>query len=246
MNVLRAERRKLHSTWTTRALWFAAVVVIVAGGFTTVTSAEVDTLAGPLRDQPFHILTSVNLSLFALLVGVRSITDEYRYRTIGWTMLARRDRTRALAAKALVAGGYGLLIGLTAQAISISIALLTIAGRGGRLDLDTRDVAAVAGLALAAAIWAVLGVAVGVLVRNQVVAVSITIVWVLAIENLGSAVLGTAGRFLPGQSAHGLAQVGGIDGPPPLMALGLLALYIAVFGAMAAYQFDRRALSGAG
>ncbi len=246
MNVLRAERRKLSSTWTTRALWFAAVVVVVAGDFTTVSSAEVDTLAGRLRDQPFHTLTSVNLSLFALLVGVRSTTDEYRYRTIGWTMLARHDRSRALAAKAVVAGCYGLLIGLTAQAIGISVALLTISGRGGRLDLDMGDVAAVAGLTLAAGIWAVLGVAVGVLVRNQVMAVSIAIVWVLAIENLGSAFLGTAGRFLPGQSAHGLAMAGGIDGPPPLIALGLLALYVALFGAMAAHQFDRRALSSVG
>lgn len=240
--MLRAERRKLDSIWTTRALWLAAVIVVLAGDFSTVSSAEVDTLTGPLRDQAFHTLTSVNLSLFALLVGVRSITDEYRYRTIGWTMLARPDRTRTLAAKAVVAGGYGLVIGLTAQAIGISAALLTIEGRGGHLDLDRGDVAAVAGLTLVAGIWAVLGVAVGSLMRNQVVAVSIAIVWVLAVENLGSALLGTAGRFLPGQAAHGVALVGGIDGLPPLIGLGLLALYVALFGVAAAYQFDRRAL----
>lgn len=244
--MLRAERRKLDSIWTTRALWLAAVVVVLAGDFTTVSSAEVDTLSGPLRDQPFHTLTSVNLSLFAVLVGVRSITDEYRYRTISWTLLARQDRARALAAKAFVAGCYGMVIGLTAQSIGISAALLTIGSRGGHLDLDRGDAAAVAGLALASAIWAVLGVAVGSLVRNQVVAVSVAIVWVLAIENLGSAFLGTAGRFLPGQAAHGLALVGGIDGLPPLMALGLLGIYVALFGAVAAYLFDRRALSSAG
>lgn len=242
--MFRAERRKLASIWTTRALWFAAIVVVVVGDFSTVSSAEVDALAGHLRDQPFHTLTSVNLSLFALLVGVRSITDEYRYRTIGWTMLARPNRAHALASKAAVAGCYGLVIGLTTQAIGIPIALLTIAGRGGQLDLDAGDAAAVAGLTLAAAIWAVLGVAIGALVRNQVVAVSMAIVWVLAVENLGSAVLGEAGRFLPGQSAHGLALVGGIDGLPPLGGLAMLAFYTALFGAVAVHQFDRRTLTG--
>lgn len=243
--MFRAERRKLDSTWTTRALWVAAAVVVVIGDFTTVSSAEVDTLAGHLRDQPFHTLTSVNLSLFALLVGVRSITDEYRYRTIGWTMLARQDRTGALVSKAAVAGCYGLMIGLTAQAIGLSVALFTIASRGGRLDLDVGDAAAVAGLALAAGIWAMLGVAIGVLIRNQVVAVSIVIIWVLAVENLGPAFMGAAGRFLPGQSAHGLALVGGIDGPPALSGLAILAVYLILLGALAAYQFDRRALSSA-
>ena len=65
---------------------------------------------------------------------------------------------------------------------------------------------AMAGLVVASALWAAIGVGVGALVRHQVAAVVGALVWVLVVENLGTALLGDAGRYLPSQAGRALAR----------------------------------------
>lgn len=238
--MLRAEQRKVRTTRTTAGLLIAAVVVVVMGDVSTVMSADVDQLTGHIRDQPFHLVSSVNISLFALLVGIRSTTDEYRYETMVWTILSRRRRGWALAAKAAVAGLYGILLSGAAQAVGIAAALAIIRDRGASLTVDRADVAAIGGLVLAGGLWAVLGVLAGAVIRSQVAAVAMALVWVFAIENLGGLVLGDAARLLPGQAAHALGAVGGMDLLAPLAGLAVLVVYGMVLGAAALWQLDRR------
>ncbi len=235
----RAELTKLRTTRTTRWLWAIAIVVIVVGNYSTVSSVDPSELTGHVRDQTFHLVGAVNLTLIALLVGVRSITDEYRYDTISWTILTQPHRRAALAVKAVAAGLLGLLIGLTAELIGFAVAVVTVNGRGGALDIDVGDAGAIVGLTLSAGMLAVVGVAIGALIRNQLIAVALALVWMLAVENVGAAVLGGVAEYLPGQAARSLGAAGE-SGSSPLVAGVFLSAYVLVLLAVAARDFDRR------
>ncbi|HVM07005.1 MAG TPA: hypothetical protein VM345_00960 [Acidimicrobiales bacterium] len=110
--MLRAELRKWATTRGNLGLVVGAIAVAALGPFSTTTSAEPLALSKPLHTQTLFVLASVNIGLFALILGVRSFTDEFRHGTIAWTMLAIRDRRLIAAAKAaiaaLVAGGMAL------------------------------------------------------------------------------------------------------------------------------------------
>jgi hypothetical protein len=92
----------------------------------------------------------------------------------------------------------------------------------------------------AGALWGVIGVAVGALVRQQVAAVVGALVWVLVVENLGAGLLRDAGRYLPGQAAHALAdasQAGTLLAPA--LGAAVLAAYALVALALAALRMVR-------
>lgn len=244
MNLIAAELRKIRTTRTIWALWLGAIVVIVAGAFSMASSAAPGDLSGPLHEQPFFLLTSVNISLFALLVGVRSATDEFRFGTITWTFVAVKRRSRWFVAKALVAAAYAAIITATSAAIGSVAAISVSAGKGGDLGFADSDRWPLAGLVAAAAIWAVVGVSIGSLIRQQVAAVVTAILWVLAVENLGASVLGEAGKYLPGQAAHALAQASTDENYLSALAGGATFLCLAsIIAAAGAVTLSRRPLT---
>jgi hypothetical protein len=86
----------------------------------------------------------------------------------------------------------------------------------------------------ATGVWAGLGAALGGLLRHQVAATVTALVWVLFVENLGAAMLGQVGQWLPGRAV--LALVGGSPADellPAALAAPVLACYV-VLGALAA------------
>lgn len=104
--------------------------------------------------------------------------------------------------------------------------------KGGELQPSSADVGAAAGLLLASALWAVLGVGVGALIRHQVAAIVGGLLWMLVVENLGAGFLGDAGSWLPGRAAYGMAravEAGDLLDLPA--AAALLSLYAFSFWA---------------
>jgi hypothetical protein len=65
------------------------------------------------------------------------------------------------------------------------------------------------------------------------------LIWVLAIENLGSSLLGDSGRYLPGQAAHALADVP-VNALSVLLGAVMLAGYAIVATLAAAGSLVRR------
>jgi len=204
--MLRAEWLKLRTTRAFYGLIAGAVGVAALGGFSTVASAQAKSLSGPLHEQTFWVLASINIGLFALILGIRAYTEEYRHRTIVHTLFADPRRRRSAAAKAVVSALAAMVLAAVAVAAMIGIALLMASAKGGAIAPDSSDVAAVGGLLGASALWAALGVGFGALVRHQVPAIVGGLVWILVIENLGAGFLGSGGSYLPGQTAHSLAR----------------------------------------
>lgn len=181
-------------------------------------------------------------SLFASLVGVLSITAEYRYGTIRPTLLHTPERHRVVAAKVLASMLVGALFGLLAATVAVGAGTTALAVRGVELRVHVGDLAwLLGGGAAAAALWAAIGVGVGALVRNQVAAVAGVCAWLLFVETvlLGDIdIVGEIGRFTPG--ALGRAATGQEPLLAPALAVLLLTIYAAAATAAGSLATTRR------
>ena len=80
--------------------------------------------------------------------------------------------------------------------------------RGGNATSDAEFWQVVAAAFVVMALYGVIGLAVGALLRNQIVAVVASLVWILAAERLLIDALPAIGRWTPGGATFGLLQLG--------------------------------------
>ena len=242
--LFRSEWLKLRTTRT--PLWMTlAMVVLVGIGAATFAGG---TPAEDLQEQDWaESLASAAsfVTWFALLFGILLMTGEYRHGTITPTFLVTPRRERVLTAKVLVAAFAGTLLAAVAAAVTVAVAVPWLASRG--VDVPVGGLAENgSALLVSAGFWGALGVGVGALLRNQVLAVVLALVWVFLGETLVAALLdlagvGGVGAYLP-QAALGAligADVAG-DPPPRLVAGGVALAYVGGTAALAYVATVRR------
>jgi ABC-type transport system involved in multi-copper enzyme maturation permease subunit len=239
---VRAEFLKQRTTKTLLGLLGAMIGLVLLSimlhGFGLATRDVAD------RSRQLRILVESGESLgavFAGLLGAMSVTGEVRHGTIRPTFLTTPQRGRVVAAKALTSMLSGLLFGLIATGIASALGTAVLSGRGVTIHLDGGDYALLlAGGAAAAALWAVIGLGVGALLRNQVAAIVGIFVWVQIVENLLVDSAPAVSRFMPG--ALGQAITGQRTGTVRSPALGalLLVLYAAAVVGIGSLVTTRR------
>ncbi len=190
--LLRAELLKLRTTRTFGALTGVAIATSV------LVAVLVALLTEPTRDSVLvDVFASDTSSFFILVLGVVGITGEWRHRTITSSLLAAPDRLRFLAAKSLAFASAGLALSL---AVAIAVSVVGAAVLGVR-DLPLPGLGELAGQvgrnALLAALLGAFGVAVGALLRNQIVALVAVFAMSFVIEPLVLALAPSVGRFGP-------------------------------------------------
>jgi ABC-type transport system involved in multi-copper enzyme maturation permease subunit len=203
---LRAELLKLRTARSTRALLASMIVLtalVVSLHALTLSAADLSTA----DNQPHVFGWAPTLgALFGALVGGIAVTAEFRYGTIRPTLLITPDRRRVLAAKAITAAVDGLGVGLLVASLVAAVGSLEFALRDIPVRLSGGDIAQLlAGSTLAAALWAVIGVGIGALVRGQVGTVIGLCVWLLLLENILIGNISHAAKYSPGASAGALA-----------------------------------------
>jgi hypothetical protein len=122
-------------------------------------------------------------SLLALIAGVLVVVLEYRHQTITGTLLEFPNRFQLATAKALA----GLVVGLALGLVSLLIVVVVGTASGAlRTNLVNPDIVLRgAGLLLTYPAYAVIGVAVGMLLAHyHSLAVLLPVAWVLVIEAL--------------------------------------------------------------
>ena len=201
--LLKAELRKLTSTRSAAWLILGSLVLTIAAA-TTMSGQEIEQLRRPYTQHQFFFLQTY-VKLFVIVLAIRIVTDEFRFGTIVPTLVTARDRLRVLLAKTIVAGGFGLAVGILTQALLFGVVKAFLSSKGVELDLGDRGFPAIAGSAIAIPLWAVMGVAVGALLRSQVAAIVAALVWLLGAEDVIRTQLGDIGGYLPGQSGFSLA-----------------------------------------
>lgn len=169
-------------------------------------------------------------ALFAGLIGAMSFTGEIRFGTIRPTLLVTPRRGRVVAAKCLASSLAGLVFGLVGTSAAAVTGRIVLAARGLDATLDGGDYALlIAGGAVAAALWAALGLGVGAIVRSQVPTIVGILAWVLFVEGILLDNAPLLGRLAPsalGQAVSGLR-------PDTLLAPALGALILALYAASA-------------
>lgn len=206
--ILTAEWRKLTTTRTFYWMLVGAAAVAALGAFSTTsaTSPQPWHMDVPLHDQTLWVLATINGGLFAVIAGARTFTDEFRHRTVAHTYLADPRRVSSALGKAAVAAGVGVLIGLAVVVTSLAIVTAMAGVSGGSVEVHGSDLGAALGLVAGMGLWAVMGAALGALIRHPVAVVVVALLWLLMLENLAAGLLEDAARWLPGQAIHALAQ----------------------------------------
>lgn len=258
MSLATATRSELTKQFTTAIWWILALVLalyvaFIAAGFGWALAAvATGSLPGAQGPQvPAEVLPPIVYSVassfgyvFPLLIGTLMATSEFRHKTLTPTFLAVPRRGTALAAKVVVALVLGALYGVVGVVATAGPGALVLAASGVDTQLGDSDTwALLARMVLAFAIWALVGLGVGTVVRNQVVAIVLVLAFtqfiepiarvaggfVEALEPITRFLPGAAGDALVGSSALSIAATGTAE-PLEWWAGGLVLLgYAAVF-----------------
>jgi ABC-2 type transport system permease protein len=243
--LLRGELLKLRTTRTFVALVGAALAL----------SLLVVVLSTLLSDEfapgdAATLFTADFTGLFIMLLGVIGMAGEWRHHTITGTILAAPDRLRLMAAKMLAYAAAGVLLSLIVTVTIMLVGTIILSSRGfdtvafsDLLDILWRNL-------LVAALLGALGVGVGALIRNQIVAIIGVLIFGFVIEPALFNLVPDVGRYGPTAGApSGIIDVnpfGESDDEDVLLAPGLAVLvmlgWIAVFFAAAGVRLRSRDL----
>ncbi|EME56694.1 ABC transporter permease [Amycolatopsis decaplanina] len=178
MTLLAVERIKL---FTTRSPWWCALITLaVVIGFAAIFAGAAPT--GEFTDVSNSQFGYVFGMTVIMVLAALSVTTEYRFGTIRTTFQAVPNRKAALLAKTGVVALLSLVVGEIAAFAAWGLAS---AMRPEDLMLNTTaEWINVAGVGLVFALASVIAVAVGVLIRQSAGAISLLLIYTLAVENL--------------------------------------------------------------
>jgi ABC-2 type transport system permease protein len=177
--------------------------------------------------------SSLSGYIFSVVVGIILITTEFRHFTSRPTFLLEPRRGHVVAAKLIISAGVGLLYGVACVAVSVAVAVPWLSTKGVTIDWNASGVIVVMiGALLVIAIFAIVGVGVGVLLRSQVAAVVATLAYLFVVEPLFSVIPvikeaypylpGAAGTALTGATRNGTTLLPNWEGGLVLLGWGLL------------------------
>jgi ABC-2 type transport system permease protein len=226
---LRSEVLKQRSTQTALYLLLAMAGLVALAVAMHVLALGASRLATNEHQlEVFQIGTRAGM-LFAALAGALAITAEIRFGTIRPTFLVEPRRSPVFAAKLAVGALTGLVYGLLAEALMAGFAAVAFSLRGIPNELTAGDyVRILFGGAFAAALWAMLGVGVGALVRNQVATLVGLCAWMFLVESVSEGFIPGAAKLLPGGAGLSLA------GNEHRLSIGVAAFLLVAYTAAAA------------
>ena len=251
INTVRSEWTKLFTT----RMWLGLLVgaCVMAGGFaalyTGLAGQEQNGRPGipPVGTQDYETLAlsaAASTSVLLLILGIIGMTQEYRHRTATPTFLTEPRRGRVIVAKlvayALVAVPFAVLI----LAVDLLVVLVYAGARGAAPSLSADNLQTLGASGLVLVVYAVIGVGVGALLRNQVAAIVASLIYLNVVEPIvaGIGALQSAYKWLPGGAARALTtsfQAPDLlqpwQGALLLLGYGLLA---AVLGTLIAVRRD--------
>lgn len=222
--LVRAELRKITST----RLWWALLIgaLVFTGLQSLVTAlfsgaeagAGQPSMPGLETDEAirsvYPLAMFTGTYMFALVLGITGMTGEYRYQTITSTFLVSPRRHRVVLAKILAHAGVGVIYAVLGLVTVLVVGGATMTARGYGLGLDADRLWVTMALAVAAvAIWTVLGIGIGTLVRNQVAAIVLAILFTFLVEPLLTFALAAADldwlvKWLPSNASSALMAPG--------------------------------------
>jgi ABC-2 type transport system permease protein len=243
---------EFHQLATTR-LWLWLLLGSVA---LTALYASLAIAFGDTPDNPTPPLTSPGGqrtlfsvgqgagTLLAVLAAI-GLTGEFRHQTATTTFLATPHRGRVVLAKLITYALVGVGYALACIAVTIAIALPWLDAKGIPVPLGGNGVpATLAGVVAAVAMFGLIGVGLGALVREQVATVVGLLVYLFIAEPIVTRIpaLHSWTIYLPGAAANALTRVAQAnqDFLPPWRGGLVLAAYGLLLAAAGTLLTTRR------
>jgi ABC-2 type transport system permease protein len=228
-NQIASEFRKLTSTRSAFAMLLGLLAFTAFGVVGTITGQNALDLAQPVANQAFLSVPLLIVPLFALLLGIRSFTDEFRNGSIVPTLLASPHRARVLAAKLVTVATGGAVFVVASTALALAIGVPMLMAEGAVVSWSASAMAEVVGrLLLTTILWTGIGVGVGLAVRHQVAAIAGALIWMIVGEGFLSGLVPDIAKYFPGAAGYAVAGIDGIGLLAPGIAAAVLAGYALV------------------
>jgi ABC-2 type transport system permease protein len=251
IRLVRAEWTKLFTTRVWIGLLLGACLM-VAGFSALITGFAGQTQNGqpglpPVGDPQFEqvaFAVSTNATVLFLILGIIGMTQEYRHRTATPTFLTEPRRWHVVVAKlaayALVAVPFALVVLL----VNVLVVEIYAGARGAAPALNSDNLEVLWSSGLVLVIYALIGVGIGALFRNQVGAIVGGLVYLFVVEPVIRSIPATSGayKWLPGGAQEAMTAtlqgpelLGAWQGGLLLVGYGLLA---ALLGTLLAVRRD--------
>ncbi|HEX3812951.1 MAG TPA: ABC transporter permease [Mycobacteriales bacterium] len=241
MRAVHAEFRKLFTTKT--GFLLTLVSVVLSGLLTVLVSLNVSKTDSASDALQTIITIGSNFGyLLSAILGIIGITGEYRHQTVTPTFLSVPVRSTVVIAKLFTYLVWGAVLGLLNLIIGLVIALPLLSNRlVDDVSLSASGVRTSMWAAIViTAIFGIIGVGLGALLRNQVAAIVGLVLYLFIVENVLGAISAVQSvyKYLPGALASALT--GSVGTPDNIHLLGrtpaalLLIAYGLVFAAVGA------------
>ncbi|MGI8881088.1 MAG: hypothetical protein ACR2KJ_11405 [Jatrophihabitans sp.] len=182
MNLVRSEFRKLFSTQVWFWLLLTCVTLTALGVWGTIGGNDDAELTQNVRNVFVSAQAAFTyVPLFVL--GVLAVTTEFRYQTITPTVLATPSRWSVVGAKIITYVGVGILYALVCLVVELAMALPWLSARNIDYSLGDQS-GAIFSTFLVLVLFTLFGIGAGALLRNQIVAVTLGIIFIIVLGNI--------------------------------------------------------------
>jgi ABC-type transport system involved in multi-copper enzyme maturation permease subunit len=246
--LVRAEWTKLFTTKVWLGLLLGACAMV--GGFAALLTAFAGNAesglpaVGTPEFEQVALAQATNATVLFLILGIIGMTQEYRHRTATPTFLTTPRRWKVVVAKLVAYSVVAIPFALVLLVVNVLVVGLYAGARGAAPSLtgDNVEILLTSGLALV--IYALIGVGLGALLRNQVGAIVGGLVYLFVVEPVIRSIPATSGayKWMPGGGLEAMTAtfqgpdlLGAWQGGLLLVGYGLLA---ALLGTLLAVRRD--------
>jgi ABC-type transport system involved in multi-copper enzyme maturation permease subunit len=252
LHVVRSEWTKLWSLRSTPlALLIATVLGVGLGAAISAATgshyAHADLQTKLTWDPTSNSLDGLGIAQLAIVIlGIVVVSGEYSSGAIRTTLTAVPHRTRVLAAKAVVYTAVALVLSEILAFVAFLLGQQIISGHAPDATLaDPTVLRAVVGAGLYLAALALLGVAVGALLRHSAAAIASVVAILFVLPGIGQALPASwrhpIEKYWPTQAGNQVLQVyHDPNALRPWPGFLLLCLFVAVVLAIAFVLLERR------
>ena len=245
--LVRAEWTKLFTTRVWLGLLLGACVM--AAGFAALLTAFAgETQNGqpglpPVGDPVFEQLAfavAADTAVLFLILGIIGMTQEYRHRTATPTFLTTPRRWRVVVAKLAAYALAAVPMALVVMAVAVLTVTIYAGARGAAPSFTSDNLEVLARSGLVLVIYAVIGVGIGALLRNQVGAIVGALVYLFVVEAIVASIgaIQDFYKWMPGGAVDALtASPSGTPGfqGPELLEPWQGGLLLLGYGPVAAF-----------
>ena len=243
-NLVAAELLKFRTTraWIGFLLTLAALTGLASAG--TVGAAS-ESQFGTIELSRDIVSSALFATLVTFVIGILSVTSEWRHGTVTRTFLVTPRRERVLVAKELWIVLLALVLSAVALVVVLAVSLPWLAFEDATLEVDSSVVGLAGRVFLATILWGALGVGVGALVQNQTVALVGAVIWVLLVEALIGVLFGlvdleVVADYLPGRALSAFDGTGDEGGLSRWAGAGVGLAWVVGLGILGGFRMSRQ------